>query len=154
MPGRQGRAVFLGVDQHHVGGPQRRLVDQPEEGLARAAIQPPVPGRVTGADQMIQHHGYPPEQQPGQVHVEVAQVADQDHVRRGQPAGQPDQRQPAPGQPGEQGRRVPWVGQHGHPGRGVQSQRRVALSDRYPVVPQARAENANSRVRRGVISAE
>ena len=152
-PGQRG-PVLLGVHQHGIGGPQCRGVDQPEQRLARAAVQPPVPARVAGAGQVIEDDGHSAEQQPRQMHVEVTEVAHQHRVRYGHAASRPGQRGPPPGHPHQQGRRAPRVGQHRHPACGVQAQRRVAFCHLDPAVPQARAERGNSWVQGGVISAE
>ena len=55
---------------------------------------------------------------------------------------------------GQQGRRPPRVGQHVHPGRRVQAQRRVALGHVRPACPQALRDRGDPRVHRGVIGAE
>ena len=152
-PGQRG-PVLLGVHQHDIGGPQCRGVDQPEQHLTRAAVQPPVPARVAGTGQVIEDDRHPAEQQPRQVHVKVAEVAHQHRVRPGHAPGRPGQGGPPPGQPHQQGRRAPRLGQHRHPARGVQAERRIAFRHLDPAVPQAGAERGNSRMHGGVISAE
>ena len=119
-----------------------------QQGVARAAVQPPVPPGVAGADEVIEHHRRPAEKQPRQMHVEVAQIADQHHVGCGHPAGSPDQRQPPPPEPGQQGRRPPRLASMSDPGRGVQAERRVALRHLGPACPQALRDRGDPRVRR------
>ena len=119
--------MLLGVHQHDIGGPQCRGVDQPEQHLTRAAVQPPVPAGVAGTGQVIEDDGHSAEQQARQVHVKVAEVAHQHRVRPGHAPGRPGQGGPPPGQPHQQGRRAPRLGQHRHPARGVQAERRIAF---------------------------
>ncbi len=67
------------------------------------AGQPPVDGGVGGEDEVVEHDRGPPEQQPGQLHVEVAEVADQHGVRRpaaGTPAARGPRAAPSSGPAG------------------------------------------------------
>jgi len=121
VPFRQGGPVLLGVHHDDVGGPQGGGIDHLEHGVARSAVQLAVPPGLTGAGEVIEHHLRPAEQQLRQVDVEVAQIADEHHIGGGHAARHPGQRQPAPPQPGQEGRRAARAGQHADPGRRVQA---------------------------------
>ena len=90
-------------------------VDEPEHDLPEPAIEAAIPAGVAGADEVVQDHRDPAEQQPGQVHVEVAEVTD-DHGVGPRPApGRAGKRRPAGRQPEQQQRSPPGPGQHRPP---------------------------------------
>ena len=152
MPCGQAGQVLLGVHDDDVGGPQRGRVDRPQQEPARDPAQSPVPPGVTGPGEMVEHHRYSAKQQPGQVDVEMTEVADQHHIRCGRPARGPGQGRPALCEADQQSTSSPRVRQHVHSGRGVQTQRRVAFGHVDPAGPQPFGDRGDPRVHRGVIS--
>ena len=153
--GQRGQ-VLGGVHHDDVGGPKRGGVDHPQQHLAWSAVQPPVTSGVAGTDQVVEHdrHLSAAEEQPGQVNVEMTEIADHHRVGCRHPAGHPGQRQPAAGEPGQQAARSPRARQHVHPGGGVKAERYVALRDVEPARGQALGDRRDPRVHRGVIGAE
>jgi polyisoprenyl-phosphate glycosyltransferase len=153
--GQRGQ-VLLGVNDDDVRGAQRGGVDHPQQDLAGAAVQPPVASGIAGSHQMIEHdrNPSPAEEQAGQVNVEMAEISHHHRVRGGHPPGQPGQRGPAPGEPGQQRARAPRAGQHVHPGRGVQSERDVALRHVETAGGQPLRDRRDPRVHGAVIGAE
>ncbi|WIB13026.1 hypothetical protein [Curtobacterium sp. MCPF17_052] len=80
-------AVLVGVEDHHVGDPQRRAVDRAEQPLLEAgAADPTVLGGRRGEHQVVEHDRRAREEQACEPDVEVPHVADEHGVR---PAGGP-----------------------------------------------------------------
>ena len=73
-------ALLVGVDQHEVRSTQRRTVDGVQDPVHQPAVDATVPHRVGEADHVVQHDRGAWPQEPGQVHVEMAQVAHHHHV--------------------------------------------------------------------------
>ncbi len=83
-PGQLGE-LLVGVHHHDVGPRQRRTVDQVQQAIGGAGVETPVTHGVGEADQVVQHELGAPPQQTGQVHVQVAHVADHHDVGSGDP---------------------------------------------------------------------
>jgi hypothetical protein len=106
---------------------------------------------------VVEHQHRPPEQQPGEQHVEVAQVADQHRVRRVLPALTPapdGEHGPAPGQPQRQQRQPPRLAEHRHPAGGVDAERDVDLADLFAGRAESLDQDADPRVRPDVVRPE
>ena len=130
--GRHQLGVLGAVEQDQVGAAQGPAVQRVQQPHLHRAGQPPVDGGVGGEDEVVEHDRGPPEQQPGQLNVEVAEIADQHGLRHLSPVGPPPadrEQHPAAGQPERAGRQPPRLAQHRHPVGGVESQRDVHLDD-------------------------
>jgi hypothetical protein len=75
--------VLVGVDDDHVGGSQRGPVEPLQQPGCDPTGHAAVLGRVGRADQVIEHDRSAGEQPPGQVHIEVTEVADQHQIGHG-----------------------------------------------------------------------
>ncbi len=155
--GRHQPAVFLGVHHHDVGRGEREPVQPGQQ------PDPPGPGHaavgrgVGGEDEVVEHQHGPAEQQPGQQHVEVAEVADQHRVRPLPAAlaqAADGEHGPAAGQPQGQQRQPPGLAEHGHPAGGVDAEPHVDLADLVAAGAQPLDQDTHPRVRSDVVRPE
>jgi hypothetical protein len=149
--------VLLGVHHHDVGGAERGRVDQRQQSLLQAATRDPaVLGGVRGADQVVKHdrHAAARVQQPREVHVEVAEVADDHGIRPAETPGPRREPEPAAGEPGDEPADLPRLSKHVNTIRSSKPKRYVAFSNVESAGGQSLGYGRDARVHRGVVSTE
>ena len=161
-PGRPGRPAPAGRSPR-CRPPRRRRAVSASRSSRASSRDPPGSGHaavgrgVGGEDQVVEHQHGPAEQQPGQQHVEVAEVADQHRVRplpAALAAAADGEHGPAAGQPQGQQRQPPGLPEHGHPAGGVDAERHVGLADLVAGGAQSLDQDAHPRVRPDVVRPE
>ena len=123
-------------------------------GGAAASTAAAVDCRVAGGDQVVEHDRGSREEPPRQVDVEVAHVADDDHVGRRQAPRLPPQLSPGGDELQQEQREAPGLPERLHARRRRDAERDVALAHVVPERVEAVHQDAHRLVTAGVVGAE
>ena len=144
-PRRQQLPVFRGIHEDDVGHGERRPIESREAGELQRIVFASIARGVAGADQMVQHERSTREEQPREMHIEVAHVPDDDRIGRRQTSPSAYELDPAPRQLERERGQPASALQHCYARGGVEFQRYVALDDFMPVLSEALAQDPDAR---------